>query len=65
MNSCGTNRTRLTNNPADDYPPTWSSDSSMIAVHSNRDGNEEVYVMNTGGTNQTNVANGFTAAWSP
>jgi dipeptidyl aminopeptidase/acylaminoacyl peptidase len=52
MNSDGTNQTRLTNNSATDYEPTFSPDGSKIAFTSNRDGNDEIYVMNSDGTNQ-------------
>ncbi len=41
----------------------------MIAFHSNRDGNSEIYVMNADGTNPTrltdNPAEDILPAWSP
>ena len=38
MNADGSNQTRLTNNPADDFYPSFSGDGSKIAFVSNRDG---------------------------
>jgi TolB protein len=57
MNADGTGMTDLSNNPAEDWAPTWSPDGSQIAFQSNRDGNWEIYVMNADGSNQTNVTN--------
>jgi Tol biopolymer transport system component len=45
MNPDGSNRVRLTNNPASDTEPDWSPDSKQIAFSSNRDGNIEIYVL--------------------
>ena len=57
MNADGSNQTKLTNNPASDYLPSWSPDGSKIVFHSDRDGNNEIYVMNADGSNQTNITN--------
>jgi len=46
------NQFNLTNNPAIDYSPSWSPDGAKIAFWSSRDGNFEIYVMNSDGTNQ-------------
>ena len=56
---------RLTANPAADFDPTWSPDGMQIAFRSQRDGNDEIYVMNADGTCQTNLTNDSMADWSP
>ncbi len=65
----GQNWVRLTNDPADDTRPTWSSDGTKIAFVSERDGNREIYVMRADGKNQTNFSNNpgpdDESAWSP
>ena len=50
MNADGTNQTRLTNNSASDTYPAFSPDSGQIAFDSNRDGNDEIYVMKADGS---------------
>lgn len=64
----GSNPINLTNNPADDGDPAWSSDGQRIAFDSDRDGNWEVYVMNTDGSGVTrlthNPAEDDSPAWS-
>ena len=57
INIDGSNQQNLTNNPAEDYAPTFSPDGSKIAFVSNRDGNSEIYIMNIDGSNQTNLTN--------
>jgi Tol biopolymer transport system component len=60
--------TNLTNSPGADFNPAWSSDG-RIAFTSFRDGNSEIYVMNSDGTNQFRVTNATSnedhPAWSP
>jgi len=69
MNADGTGQTRLTNNSADDYGPSWSPDGTKITFQSNRDGNYEIYVMNADGTNliclTNNSAQDREPSWSP
>ncbi len=59
----------LTNNPALDSSPSWSPDGNRIAFYSERDGNYEIYVMNTDGTGQRNLTNNpawdSSLFWSP
>ena len=51
MNSNGTNQTRLTNNPAEDNWPAFSTDGTKIVFTSNRNGgNYDIYVMNADGS---------------
>src|SRR5919112_4947129 len=45
MNADGTGQTRLTNNDAYDYDPSWSPDGEKITFTSTRDGGG-LYVMN-------------------
>jgi hypothetical protein len=64
MRTDGTELVNLTNNDADDLQPTWVSDQGLfsnagdrIAFTSNRDGNQEIYVMTVDGDEQTNISN--------
>ncbi len=45
MDSDGTNPSNLTNNPATDAQPIWSPGDEWIAFVTDRDGNQEVYVI--------------------
>ena len=67
------NRTRLTNNPAEDHDPDWSPDGEKLAFYSDRPGSSccgTVWTINASdGSGATNLTNGsiFDAdpAWSP
>lgn len=48
---------RLTFNAALDADPEWSPDGSRIAFMSERDGNQEIYVMNADGTGTIRLTN--------
>jgi serine/threonine protein kinase len=77
MNADGSNVMQLTsnsdndsgNNSDDDVNPHWSPDGRRIVFSSRRDGNVEVYIMNSDGTGQrpltTNEANDSSASWQP
>ena len=70
INVDGTGLTRLSTNDSNfDGGPSWSPDSVKILFSSSRDGNPEIYVMNSNGSEQTrltnNPANDFQPAWSP
>jgi len=60
---------RLTNNNANDLLPIWSPDGSKIVFCSNRDGKNEIYVMDADGSNvkrlTNNLANDAIPRWSP
>jgi dipeptidyl aminopeptidase/acylaminoacyl peptidase len=63
--------TQLTIDAAADLTPRWSPDGTMIAFKTDRDGNDEIYVMNANGAlpanpNLTgNPARDASPAWSP
>ena len=66
----GTGQTNITNYPADDVGGhSWSPDGTKIGFSSNRDGNLEIHVMNTDGSNRTrltdNTANDAVPDWGP
>jgi TolB protein len=72
MNSDGSDETRLTENDANDFDPSWSPDGEKVAFSSFRDGfnNQEIYVMNADGTDQTRLTDDDDAldrepSWSP
>lgn len=61
---------RLTNNPGTDKYPRVSRDGKKIAFSSNRDGREEIYVINSDGSGQpqrltVNSVEDVAPAWSP
>lgn len=68
MNSSGGGRTRLTNTGQNTFP-AWSPDGTRISFTSDRDGNREIYVMNSDGSGQTNLtkdpADDRNPAWQP
>ena len=41
----GSDLTRLTNSPGDDWAPAWDPDGNYLAFVSDRDGNDALYVM--------------------
>jgi len=55
MNPDGTALKQLTKNTVGDFHPSYSSDGKKIAFSSARAGNLDVFVMNAGGTGQTNL----------
>ncbi|MDE2735819.1 MAG: hypothetical protein OXI72_15575 [Gemmatimonadota bacterium] len=62
-------RKNLTQNPAFDFAAIWSPDGTKIAFESTRDGNVDIYVMDSDGTNLQNLTQNPTsdvaATWSP
>ena len=69
MSADSTGLTRLTNNAAGDWSPARSPDRTKIAFIPNRDGNREIYVMNSDGTDPTRLTNNEARdtdpSWSP
>ncbi len=59
----------LTKNFANDRSPVWSPDGRKIAFVSDRDFNNEIYIMNADGSNQTRItfnnADDNHPSWSP
>jgi len=55
MRPDGGQAVRLTDDPSADMVPNWSPDGTKIAFVSHRDGNYEVYVMNSDGSGQTRL----------
>ncbi len=53
MQADGTEKTNLTNNPADDTDPAWSPDGTQIVFASNRNGGYDLFVMQANGSGQT------------
>jgi Tol biopolymer transport system component len=71
MDANGDNPFNLTNNPAWDYMPVWSPDGTRIAFVSERDGNQEIHVINADGTGERRLTvnevgqDDRSPAWSP
>lgn len=62
MGADGSNPQNLTQNPAEDRKPDWFLDERLflgtgewVAFSSNRDGNQEIYLMHTDGSGQINI----------
>jgi Tol biopolymer transport system component len=70
MNSDGSNRTRISDGQTEFLSaPAWSPDGSQLAVVSDRDGAPDIWVMNSDGSDPTNItrdsAKDHSPAWSP
>jgi Tol biopolymer transport system component len=69
MKADGSAETRLTDNRYNDECPSWSPDGTKISFHSDRDGNQEIYIMNSDGSDQIrlteNPARDAAPAFSP
>jgi Tol biopolymer transport system component len=60
---------RLTTNPGDDVQPSWSPNRQRVAFVSDRDGDREIYVIDSNGSNErrltTYAGRDERPAWSP
>ena len=56
---------RLTDDPTDDRSPSFSPDGRHIVFGSGRDGNQEIYVMGSDGSNPTRLTHHPAADFSP
>ena len=67
MSADGSGQTRLTDNPAIDWQPSWSPEGTKIVFTSDRDGSSEIYVMNADGSDQARLTDNFdlSPSWSP
>ena len=66
MSPDGSNQTNLTNNSADEGGGhDWSPDGNKIVFSSDRDGNNELYVMDADGSNQTRLTNTLADEFGP
>ncbi|MEK7448129.1 MAG: hypothetical protein AAB019_01455, partial [Planctomycetota bacterium] len=70
MNSDGTNQTRLTKHPAEDWIPAWSPDGQKILFQSHRDNKKGTYLMDGDGKNQKilleqEIFEGLGPLWKP
>lgn len=69
MNADGSSQTNLTDHSGIDYDPCWSPDGTKIVFTTERDGNNEIYLMDLNGTilkrlMQNSYHDAFTL-WSP
>jgi TolB protein len=69
MDAAGGEARNLTNHPANDFGPSWSPDGAEIAFTTNRDCDDEIYVMNADGSAPRNLSNtpgpDRAPVWSP
>jgi Tol biopolymer transport system component len=70
INTDGTDRVVLTTRAQGlNFDPVWSPDGSKIAFVSGRDGNSEIYTMNSDGSNPARITNSTSSdvgpTWSP
>jgi dipeptidyl aminopeptidase/acylaminoacyl peptidase len=64
-----TGEARLTNDPATDTDPAWSSDGKRITFTTTRSGDDDIYLMNADGTGQVRLTTSpgidSNSTWSP
>jgi len=57
--------TRLTDTPEGEGTPSWSRDGKKIAFNSSRDGNWQIFTMNSDGSNQARLTNNTASDGEP
>ncbi|MDP6697990.1 MAG: hypothetical protein QF558_09570, partial [Acidimicrobiales bacterium] len=56
--------TQLTDNDDGDWHPAWSPNGKQIAFESDRDGDEEIFVMNADGSDVVSLGQqGIPSSW--
>jgi Tol biopolymer transport system component len=66
MDADGTNERNITNSPFKDYLGSWSPDGTRIVFSSNREGQHELYTMESDGSEVERLGiEGMSPEWSP
>ena len=65
MDADGSNQTRLTDDPMDDFHPAWSPDGFKIAFTRFTGPFSHIYVMDADGSNQTRITDDEAFDWGP
>jgi TolB protein len=68
INADGTDLTRLTRSPWNEFDPTWSPDGTLIAFRvdrTDRNDDSEIWLMNADGSEPHRLTRGMSPAWSP
>jgi Tol biopolymer transport system component len=65
MSRDGTLVEQLTDTDEDDTSPVWAPDHTWLAFVSKRDGNQEIYRANVGGSGAVNLTRNPAADWTP
>jgi Tol biopolymer transport system component len=65
MNRDGSGRNQLTSGQGENKFPVFSPNGNSIAFTSNRNGRDQIWLMNVDGSNARKIANGCSATFSP
>lgn len=65
VNPDGSDLTRLTNDPAQDYHPSWSPDGSQIVFTKQNGDDRAIYIMDADGGSLRYLTQGWNPFWSP
>ena len=58
MNADGSDERQVTRTRADSNAPSWSPDSTKLALHSNRSGGSKILLVNVDGTGLAQITGG-------